>query len=139
MLNTDTKFFLFIQSSLSHTTFIKLTLAKYRGKESELERIMVKRVKIKDQDSLSFVYRYKTRDITKNYPVEEGIQLIERLLGTEFKSGHLFTTEEDVQIEYSKKGKVRINRSKASKTEAPSTTHDRKKERFLDPCNTFSP
>ena len=99
--------------------------------------MIVRRVMIKGEEHLSFVYRYKTRDITKNYRVEEGIALIETLLGTEFKSGHLFTTEEEVQIEFSKKGKSRTHTKKVAVAEKPSTEHDRKKVRLIDPTSSF--
>ena len=42
-------------------------LAKYVGEEAELQRLIIKPVTVKEQPCLSFVYRYKTRDITKNF------------------------------------------------------------------------
>jgi hypothetical protein len=61
-------------SSLLHTSlaefgFIKLVLAKYVGKKRSLQRVIIKPVTVKAQPCLSFVYRYKTRDITKNLPL----------------------------------------------------------------------
>lgn len=134
---TDSTFSSLLNASLSNAAFIKLTLGKYRGKEPELERVIIRRVELKGEDHLSFVYRYKTRDITKNFRVEEGIKKIEELLGTEFKSAHLFTTAEEVQIEFSKKGKSRMHRRKVAGAEVPSTEHNRKKERLIDPARPF--
>jgi hypothetical protein len=62
-----------LQSSLDQNAFIKLVLAKYVGEEAELQRIIIKPVTVKSQPCLSFVYRYKTRDITKNLPLAEGV------------------------------------------------------------------
>ena len=60
-----------LETSLAQNAFIKLVLAKYVGDEAELQRVIIKPVMVKDQACLSFVYRYKTRDITKNFPLAE--------------------------------------------------------------------
>ena len=62
-----------LQTSLEQNGFIKLVLAKYVGEEADLQRVIIKPVTVKAQPNLSFVYRYKTRDITKNLPLSEGV------------------------------------------------------------------
>ena len=64
-----------LQSSLTDNTFVKLSLGNYKGKEENLKNIYVKRILIKGEEKLSFTYRYKTRDIVKNYSLEEAIQI----------------------------------------------------------------
>ena len=76
-------------TSLAQNAFIKLVLAKYVGDEAELQRLIIKAVTVKEQACLSFVYRYKTRDITKNFPVAEGVATIAALLPAQFKNAHL--------------------------------------------------
>jgi hypothetical protein len=73
-----------LQTSLEHNAFIKLVLAKYAGDETDLQRIIIKPVTVKAQPCLSFVYRYKTRDITKNLPLGEGVASIAGLLPASF-------------------------------------------------------
>src|SRR5438309_10283043 len=98
------KFFGALEKSLADGTFVKLTLAKYRGAEHDLKNIYVRRVQIKRGDSLSFLYRHKTKDVVKNHPVADGVGHVRSLIGKEFLSGHLFTSGEDLQIEFNRKG-----------------------------------
>ncbi len=91
--------------SLERGTFVKLTLGKYRGGEAELKNVYVRPVTVKGAGRLSFLTRYKTKDVVKNHTVAEGVRLIESLLGESFLSGHLFTNAQDLQIEFSKKEK----------------------------------
>jgi len=131
-------FFEALTASLGDGSFIELLLTKHRGEESDLKRIIVRRIMLKDLPNLSFVYRYVTRDITKNGPVEHGVDKIRELLGTVFMGAHLFTTTQDVQIEFSKKGKVKLGISKPSRVSANTADgHDRQKRRYVDPSRPF--
>ena len=103
-----------LDTGLAQNSFIKLVLAKYVGPEPELQRVIIKQVTVKDQPCLSFVYRYKTRDITKNLPLDEAVTTIAALLPQAFKNAHLLTLTDEVQLEYSKKGKARCSGAKAS-------------------------
>ncbi|MGV8920634.1 MAG: class I SAM-dependent methyltransferase [Pseudomonas sp.] len=132
------QFLSLLDTSLSQNSFIKLVLAKYVGAELELQRIIIKLMTIKDQPHLSFVYRYKTRDITKNFPVAEGEEVIADLLPESFKNAHLLSLTDEVQLEFSKKGKSTLFKSKAQQErEAPSSEHDREKKRFLELTRPF--
>ncbi|WP_434650179.1 class I SAM-dependent methyltransferase [Pseudomonas sp. D1-2] len=122
-----------LQTSLEQNAFIKLVLAKYVGDESDLQRLIVKQLTVKDQPCLSFVYRYKTRDITKNFSLAEGVDAIATLLPTSFKNAHLLAITDEAQLEYSKKGKSSLFKSKPQQLrEVPSAGHNREKNRFLD-------
>ena len=125
-------------SSLRDGSFLELRLAKYKGNEQELNRVFVRRILLQEAPHLSFVYRYETRDITKNHPLAKGLEAITELLGTEFKAAHLFTSHEDLQIEFTKKGKAKLGRSKPSRKPEPSAnSHDRKKHRYVDPARPY--
>ncbi|MGV8861367.1 MAG: class I SAM-dependent methyltransferase [Pseudomonas sp.] len=127
------QFLSLLDTSLSQNSFIKLVLAKYVGAEVELQRIIIKLTTIKELPHLSFVYRYKTRDITKNFPLAEGVEVIAGLLPESFKNAHLLSLTDEVQLEYSKKGKSTLFTSKTQQQrEAPSVEHDREKKRFLE-------
>ncbi len=103
-----------LSTNLAQNAFIKLVLAKYVGDEAELQRLIIKPVTVKEQACLSFVYRYKTRDITKNLPLTDGVAAIAELLPAAFKNAHLLALTDEAQLEYSKKNKVRC--SKASRS-----------------------
>ena len=132
-------FFSELASSLSDGTFIELLLTKYRGEEGELKRVLVRRVALQEEPHLSFVARYETRDITKNYPIEEGLEVVRDLLGTDFRGAHLFSATQDLQMAFSKKGKAKLGRGEPSRSQAPASaqTHDRPKERVVDPSRPF--
>jgi hypothetical protein len=126
------KFFGALEASLAAGTFVKLTLAKYRGPEGELRNIYVRRVRIKRGDNLSFLYRYKTKDVVKNHAVADGARLVLELLGHEFLSGHLFTSDEDFQIDFNRKGEARLVRREPTFRETAPAEHDRKKRRRIE-------
>lgn len=127
-----------LDTSLAQNAFIKLVLARYVGTEVELQRLIIKPTTIKQQPCLSFVYRYKTRDITKNLPLAEAMELIAGLLPESFKNAHLLSLTEEVQLEFGKKGKSTLFTSKAQQLrEAPSAGHDREKKRYLELTRPF--
>ncbi len=132
------QFLSLLENSLAQNSFIKLVLAKYVGTEIELQRVIIKALTVKEQACLSFVYRYKTRDITKNLPLAEAVQLIDGLLPTSFKNAHLLSLNDEVQLEFSKKGKTTLFTSKAQQVrEAPAGGHDREKKRYLELTRPF--
>ena len=133
-----TQFLDLLRASLAENGFIKLVLAKHVGSEVELQRLTVKQVTVKEQACLCFVYRYKTRDITKNLALDEGVALIAGLLPATFKNAHLLTLSDEAQLEYSKKGKSSLFKSKPQQLrEAPSAEHNREKNRFLELSRPF--
>jgi SAM-dependent methyltransferase len=132
------QFLSLLDTCLTQNSLIKLVLAKYVGSEAELQRIIVKPVTVKNQPCLSFVYRYKTRDITKNHTLNEAQTLIASLLPESFKNAHLLSLTDEVQLEFSKKGKSTFFRNKAQQLrEAPTAEHDREKKRYLELSRPF--
>ncbi|HEX8146742.1 MAG TPA: SAM-dependent methyltransferase [Pyrinomonadaceae bacterium] len=126
------KFFNALDESLDGGTFIKLTLAKYRGVEEGLRNVYVRPVELKGGRRLSFLYRYRTRDAVRNHTYEEGARLLRELLGAQFSSGHLFTPGEDLRLEISRKGEARLT-SHAPTLSTPSASgHERRKRRPID-------
>ena len=125
------QFLSLLSKSLNGNTFVKLVLAKYRGAEPGLERVVARKVTVKGKEVLSLVYSYKTRDVTKNVPIAEALPAIAEVLGTEFENAHLLTTTRETQLAVSRKGKVSL-RSGRAVLEPDSGKHDRERERFLD-------
>ena len=132
-----TEFLTCLRNSVTEHTFVKLVLGKYRGKEPDLRNIVIRALRIKGQECLTFVYRHRTKDITKNFPVAAGLDAVRALLGGDFKSGHLFTATENIQIEFSKKGKSMVSRNAVTAAVAPTSEHDREKQRLIDPSRPF--
>lgn len=126
-----------LNESIAANTLAKLILSKPSGAEEGLVRITVRQITLKNQPHLSFVYTYKSRDITKNFSIDEGTTLITELLGTTFRNANLFTTDEEWQISFSKKGKPLLHRSKNTQTVARSQEHNREKQRYLELTRPF--
>lgn len=91
----------------------KLLLSKYQGEEAELQRLHIRPLSLRGEAHLSFVFHYKTRDITKNFPLADGLARIGELLAHDFRAAHLFSNSEELQLEISKKGKVFLSRHQA--------------------------
>lgn len=135
---TESETFLdLMNQALRENTFIKLVLGKYRGRQTGLERITVRPITLAGRESLSFIYRHQTRDVTRNFDTIQAVDLMRQLLGNDFRSGHLFLLTADIQIDFSKKGKVILSRSKPSSDALPSKEHDRVKERLIDCHSPF--
>src|SRR5918912_1465392 len=96
------RFFAALGESLDGGTFVKLTLAKYRGAEAGLKNVYVRPVELKGGRRLSFLYRYQTRDEVKNHANEEGARLLREMLRAGFASGHLFTSKGDLRLDISR-------------------------------------
>ena len=75
------KFSQLLTDAVNNGVLVRLVLSKYCGEETDLVRLVVRPVVLRDVESLSFVYSYKTRDITKNHPRAGGLALIDSLLG----------------------------------------------------------
>ncbi len=119
--------------ALREQTFVKMTLGNYKGADEHLQKILVRLLETKKGTRLFFLYRSDTRDTAKNYEFGEGVKIVSRLLGADFFSGHLFTTEHDFQLDIGKKGKSRINTAKPTFKDKPvSTAHDREKKAQVD-------
>ena len=138
VLDHRAQFLAQLETSLQQNAFIKLVLARHVGSEADLQRLIIKPLTVKDQACLSFVYRYKTRDITRNLPLAEAQALITELLPESFRNAHLLTLTDEVQLEFSKKGKPMLHRNAPQQTrELPVAGHDREKKRYLELTRPF--
>ncbi|HEY8994945.1 MAG TPA: SAM-dependent methyltransferase [Lacunisphaera sp.] len=119
-----------LAASVHDGTFARLTLGKPRGDDPTLQKIIIRPVTLKSGPHLSFVWRYDTRDVTKNLLPAEAMREIGRLVGNQFHSAHLATTRQGVQLEFNKKGEPRLHLGRSS-APFPDTAHDRTKHRLL--------
>lgn len=103
MTETIDRFLAELTRSLSAGTFVKLTLGNYKGADEHLQKILVRLVSTKKGTRLFFLYRHETRDTAKNYDLDDGVRLIGEAIAGGFRSGHLFTTVHDFQLDVGKK------------------------------------
>ncbi len=125
-------FLALLAGSLVQGRFVRLVLAKYKGAGEKLNQLALRQLMLRGEPCLSLVYRYQTRDITKNLPIAEALQLVGELLGGDFRNAHLLTTTEDIQLAISQRGQSTLRRSASAHAEAPPLQHNREKQRFVD-------
>lgn len=119
-----------VRESLEARTFIKLTLASYKGAEPDLKNIYVRLVEIKRESKLSFTYRYKTRDVVKNYFPDEAMNLLKDQIETGFDSITLFTADEDLLFQH-RNGSWAVKSLPASMQTSSIQSHDKSKTRKI--------
>lgn len=125
------------RESLEGESFAKLVMGTYQGPEAGLVKTIIRPVVIKTQKRLSCLYHYETKDITKNIPVEAGVETVRGLLGQTFRTAHLFTPKDTLHLKIDRRGVARVTKAKADQPEAVSVAHDRQKQRRLDPGRPF--
>ncbi len=121
-----------IITGIESQELIKITLGNKRDKDATLKNVFIKMVTIKNNRQLSFLYRYPTNDITKNFDNEEGVNLVEEMLQSTFYNGDLFTSANDFHLSVNNNGKTKITTKPATliiKTD--SHQHDKKKARIV--------
>ncbi|SFG95318.1 class I SAM-dependent methyltransferase [Pedobacter insulae] len=132
------KFAGLLRESIANNNFIKLSLGNYHGNDEALKNLYIRKVKIKRADMLSFNYRYKTRDIFKNFAVDTGVAKVIQYVSNDFKVGTLFTTDEETVIEHHQKKGILIRSKKNVQAIQVSTAHDKEKKRMIKPAgNTY--
>jgi len=117
---------------LQEETFVKMTLGNYKGADEHLQKLLLRLIETRKGKRLFFLYRYDTRDTAKNHDFRESVKILRQILGDGFFSGHLFTTENDFQLDIGRKGKSRLNVAKPTFKTKPNLEHDREKRRFVN-------
>ena len=117
--------------SLREDKFVKMTLGNYRGNDAHLQKLLIRLVETKKGARLFFLYRQDTRDTAKNFDFTEGAARVKEFLATDFGSGHLFTIENDFQLDIGKRGKSRLNVAKPTFKIKPEVAHDRAKQTLV--------
>ncbi|MGN0020140.1 MAG: class I SAM-dependent methyltransferase [Sphingobacterium hotanense] len=121
-----------LKRSIKDKTLVKLTLSNYKGQEAGLKNLYVKLVEIKRELKMSFVYRYQTRDITKNYSLRDGFDvLVEAVHFKGFRSVVLQTIDEQLEMQMNKKAEWTGFRRASSNAVEVDLKHDKQKERRL--------
>lgn len=121
-----------LSESISDNSFVKLSLGNYKGKEEGLKNIYIKRILIKREEKLNFTYRYKTRDITKNFTIEDGVKLIQSSIESGFKVSTLFTNDFDLIMETSNNQKITLRKVNPTSKSTTTLDHDRNKKRLIE-------
>lgn len=136
MIENVEKFIAEFARALTEETFVKMTLGNYKGTDEHLQKLLIRMIETRKGKRLFFLYRQDTRDTAKNFDFTAGEKIVGEYLGKDFFSGHLFTTENDFQLDIGKKGKSRLNVAKPTLKTKPRLEHDREKQIQVNP-NAF--
>lgn len=98
-----------------------------------LKNVYLRAVELKKGPHIAFNFRYQTRDEVKNFTLPEALEQLKKLLGAEWLSADLFTTEQDLSLIFSKNGEAAFAVKKHAPAAPADTRHDREKHRLLSP------
>ncbi|NQX82800.1 MAG: SAM-dependent methyltransferase [Flavobacteriaceae bacterium] len=118
-----------IEDSFAEFTFVNLTLSSVFYKSNELVNVYIRPVKIKEENLLSFTYRYKTNDIVKNYSDNHALIEIFNLLDNNFRKGVLFIHSKEISIYVSKKRELKYSEKLIENKIDKNKSHDIVKKR----------
>ncbi|MEI6896865.1 MAG: SAM-dependent methyltransferase [Psychromonas sp.] len=148
-MSNSAEFDLFLQicnNAFNTQQLQRVVLSKYKGNETELKRITIRPLILKNKPLLSFLYEYKSHHITKNLTLLESLTFYKEEIGVHFFNAHLLSNEWEVQLSVTKKGNVLVkkyaNKNKQTQTgnsgtELVSRTHDRSKKRFVEQTRPY--
>lgn len=128
---SDILFVAQLEESLKSETFVKLALGNYKGSEEALKQLYIKPVVIKNKKMLAFNYRYKTRDIFKNFSEEESLKLIADYIANGFNIATLFTTTQEAILERNKKGVFHLRTKILAEKKDVDLNHNKEKKRLI--------
>lgn len=124
-----------VSSSVYKGIFVKLILSKRVLENQEMNKIIVKYVKLQEQPSLQFVYKYDRNDVTKNFSVEEATKQLQSMIGNNFLDIILYTTKEDIELKFNNKRIPKLYKQKPTFAQAADGSHDNVKKRLLETKN----
>lgn len=126
-----------VEQAIETKKIDRLILSQYRGDIKDLEKITFRVIQLQNELVLSCLYRYKTQDVTKNYPLTEAKVLITEL-SLACKQANLFTNDEELQLKKNKKKALLTRTAQTSKQkESVQQGHDRIKHRYVDQDRIF--
>jgi len=117
-----------LEAAWNAGVFAKLTLSEYRGVEKGLRNGYGRAVELREGRRLSMVWRYATRDVTKNFTLEDAVASFRSTLGADWESARLFTATGDWTLQCDGEGRGKLKASRPTFSVAPAIEHDREKQ-----------
>jgi SAM-dependent methyltransferase len=130
------RFLVLMHERVPGEDFVRLVLAKPLAAAGDLQRVTARRVELRGEPVLSLLYTHRTRDITKNHSLRDGLALLQSMLGASFANAHLFSGEEELQLAISKKGRCTLRTAQVA-AKPVTDAHDREKHRWVDVARPF--
>lgn len=134
---TKALFFEQLENNIAQQNLVQLQLTAPKTKNDDLKKIIVTPVLIKKTYHLSFVFRYKTKDITKNYTPIEALQLIVMQFETAFFNILYKNTNEDCTLITLPNGKFKMQNKAMANAKINSLMHNKEKDRRIQTANNI--
>ncbi|NNP72961.1 methyltransferase [Acinetobacter defluvii] len=136
MSEQEQQFINAVEQAIETQAFERLILSQYKGALEHLEKMTFRIISLQNQEMMSCLYRYKTQDVTKNYPINESLTVIQQYF-VQCKQANLFTNTQEIQLKKNKK-KALLSYSKAApKKSNVNEQHDRAKQRYVEQESYF--
>ncbi len=98
----------------------------------EYKSIVIKPIASNFGNKISFVYKYQTKDITKNYSLEEAISQLKFLIRNCFLQADLYLISSSYHLLFDKNGKSRLLQKQLNTTRNIELKHDKQKKRLIE-------
>lgn len=129
--NPETIFFDRLEKIIDDRELVKLVISNQKNKSSDLNSIIVTIAQLKRGFRLNFIFRHKTKDITKNYEFIDGIEIIKKVFNIDFYNIDLFSNSENIRLISSAGGKSKVIYQEPTLQPVISFSHDRVKPRII--------
>lgn len=117
--------------AVSSSEFVEAQLGKPTAAADDLKSIDIRPIMIKSELKLSFTYHHRTRDIVKNFGLDESLSHIAEHLRQKFDQGRLYTLPADFSLSRTPAG-FQLDRGPASQKQLPELSHNRAKQRYIE-------
>ena len=119
---------------LASDTFVRAVFSgEQKGTSVQWVKVVARPVELKGQVHLQVSYFDEKKDITRNY-LEEAPAKVDELLALPFRNIFVENSTGNVQVNFTKKGRALVNKSKPSVTSVD-LSHDRQKNKLLTDQN----
>jgi SAM-dependent methyltransferase len=120
---------------LDEQTFLRLTLSGQAGRgPPRWTKVSVRPVLIRRRRQWQFSYFDRNRNVVSNFTRSQLAGPLDEVLAMPFAHVEVQTTDGDLHIRRTRKGKVLMTRGRASREHRPSLAHDRPKDYLLPPA-----
>lgn len=119
------------QQAIENKSFDKMILSQYKGELDHLEKMTFRVIQLQNEEYLSCLYRYKTQDVTKNYPLHDALPIVHDLL-MQCKQANLLLADQEIQLKKNKKKAMLTTSQKQAGNKLELQGHDRTKHRYVD-------
>jgi SAM-dependent methyltransferase len=108
------------------------SIKKKNSENIEFKSIVIRTIETKNGRFLSWVYKYKTKDITKNYSLSDAKEILDLYIGNFFLQADLFLIDKSVHLQFLKNGESKLMTKTLDQLREINLDHNRSKKRIID-------